>query len=333
MRCLVLLTGLLAAGFASPASPQDVDVTALQLKACTLINDDMARVGCYDHAMSRPASKPAMVDIGGAPQLVVIPQTPASIPPAQTTNPQFVTIPQAPASVPQAQPATPQLSTVSPQLSAAPKSNPVPETPTAAKSERPNTFGMSTIMQAITPSAVTALTQPDSNANGNWQVKADNAALQQASRLIGTLTSADEKTTLVLQCQAGGTQASLSTRSFLGWETLRVLYRLNGNPPIERQWPISPDGKGVIASNPIEFINSLPEGGTLDVRLVDHNENSHDLKFNLGAISNLRSQIATVCRWPGTIVEEKVVSDQKLPTQRSGNQNTPTRPGPPLQLH
>jgi hypothetical protein len=33
MRCLVLLIGVLAVGFTSPASPQDIDVTALQLKA------------------------------------------------------------------------------------------------------------------------------------------------------------------------------------------------------------------------------------------------------------------------------------------------------------
>jgi hypothetical protein len=33
MPCLVLLIGVLAVGFAFPASPQDIDVTALQLKA------------------------------------------------------------------------------------------------------------------------------------------------------------------------------------------------------------------------------------------------------------------------------------------------------------
>jgi hypothetical protein len=113
---------------------------------------------------------------------------------------------------------------------------------------------------------------------------------------------------------------------------MRVLYRVNGNTPTDNRWPASRDGRSAIANNATDFINSLPDGGTLDIRLVDYSDTNHDLRFDLGAISSLRSQIAIVCRWPGTTVEQKMVPEQKLPSQRSANPNTPTRVGPPLRL-
>ena len=63
MRGSVVLAGAIASGLVSVASAQEPDVTALQMKACTLVNDDAARVRCYDHAMSRPASEPRLVTV------------------------------------------------------------------------------------------------------------------------------------------------------------------------------------------------------------------------------------------------------------------------------
>ncbi|MGZ5259976.1 MAG: hypothetical protein ACXWC0_20345, partial [Burkholderiales bacterium] len=56
MRGSFVLAGVIALGWVPGASAQDTDVTALQMKACTLVNDDAARVRCYDQAMSRPTS-------------------------------------------------------------------------------------------------------------------------------------------------------------------------------------------------------------------------------------------------------------------------------------
>jgi len=128
-------------------------------------------------------------------------------------------------------------------------------------------------------------------------VKADKLSLDEASQLLGTLSSADGKATLVLKCNTNSTQASVTTSSFLGWESLRVLYRIDDGPATERQWAASPKGSEAVSDNAIEFINALTDNSTLTLTIFDYNESRHDLQFNLGSISGLRSRIASVCKW------------------------------------
>jgi hypothetical protein len=317
MRNIVLLSGLLAVALASPARAQDVDVTALQMKACTSIRDAAARASCYDKAMSVPASQsePAMVGIGSNAPLVTIPQSPA-------------TIPQAPAAAPQPM--------VTPQVTAtAPPSSPEPvEAPAPAKPESTSVLDVNSIMKSITPSGIGTLTQPGANEAQKWEVKANNASIEQASRLVGTLKSADGKASLVLQCKDGGTLAYVSTDFYLGVDTVRVSYRAGGNAVPESRWSIATDGRSAIAGNAIEFVNALAEGGMLEMRLIDYNDVSHDVGFNTGAISNLRTQLGIVCRWPGATPVAQVAAEQAPPSPRAAKSKPATKKpiGPPLQL-
>jgi hypothetical protein len=297
MRCGIILIGVLTVSSASPASPQNIDVTALQMKACTLIKDDTARVHCYDHAMSRPTSEPAMVDVGSEPPLVIVSPSPTTEPRSPTINPEF--------------------STATPQSSSTTKLSPAPDTSATTKSDSSSIFDISTIIRAISPSAATVLTRPGVGKIENWQVKADKSVLEQASRLSGTLKSADGTATLVLNCNAKGAEAYVSTSSFLGWESMRVLYRINDNPVIEARWAASANGSGAVANNAVEFINGLADDGTLLLNVFDYNGTNHDLRFNLGTVSSLRAQIATVCRWPTVSSNGKAVMDEPKVDPRS----------------
>jgi hypothetical protein len=305
MRGKFVLAGVIASSLASGASAQEPDVTALQMKACTLVSDDAARVRCYDQAMSRPASEPRLVTIpptigsGSDVPLVAVPQQPATASPAPAAETAAVA------------PAAP---------------------PVTAKPEPSSGFDARTILESIMPSG--ASSPSSATKSGNWQVGADKAALPEASRLVGRLDSADESS-LVLQCKNGNTEAYVSTKSFLGWESMRVVYRLNDNPPIEERWAAAADGRGAMAANAVGFINSLTDGAALSVRVTDYNGADHDLKFNLGGVANLRSQIALVCRWPGAVPEEKVAVTQAPPNKR-GIKSKPATPAPagaPLKLH
>jgi hypothetical protein len=317
MRGSVVLAGALASGLVSVASAQEPDVTALQMKACTLVSDDAARVRCYDQAMSRPASEPRLVTVpssigpGSNVPLVAVPQQ------TITARPEIAARPETTAR-PDAAPAT---AAVAPA-----------EPPAAAKPESPSGFDARAILQRIMPSGDSS--PSSATKSGNWQVGADKANLPEASRLVGKLDSADESS-LVLQCKNGNTEASVSTKSFLGWESMRVVYRLNDNPAIEERWAAAADGRGAVAGNAVGFINSLTDGATLSVRVTDYNGTDHDLKFNLGGVANLRSQIALVCRWPGAVPEEKVAVTQAPPAKRGAKSKpaTATPAGAPLKLH
>ncbi|HEY5129348.1 MAG TPA: hypothetical protein VIJ35_19030 [Bradyrhizobium sp.] len=310
MRGSVILAGAIASSLVSLASAQDTDVTALQMKACTLVSDEAARVRCYDQAMSRPASEPRLVTVppsigsGSDVPLVAVPQQTTTARPETTARPD----------------AAPATAAVAPA-----------EPPATGKPESPGGFDARAILQSIMPSAAS---NPSSSKSGNWQVGADKSALPEASRLVAKLDSADESS-LVLQCKDRNTEAYLSTKSFLGWESMRVVYRLNDNPAIEERWAATADGRGAVAGNAVGFINSLTDGATLSVRVTDYNGSDHDLRFNLGGVTNLRSQIAVVCRWPGAVPEEKVAVTQTPPAKRGAKSKPATAApaGAPLKLH
>jgi hypothetical protein len=318
MRGSFVLAGAIASSLVSVAGAQEPDVTALQMKACTLVNDDAARVRCYDQAMSRPASEPRLVTVppstgsGSDVPLVAVPQ------PTTTARPD-VAVPQ--------QPPTAKPDAAAETAAAAPA-----EPPATAKPGSSSGFDARTLLQSIMPSV--ASNPSSTTKSGNWQVGADKPVLPEASQLVGKLDSADESS-LVLQCRNGNTEAYVSTKSFLGWESLRVVYRLNDNPAIEGRWAAAADGRGAVAGNAVEFINSLNDGATLLVRVTDYNGADHDLKFNLGAVANLRSQIALVCRWPGAVPEEKLAAKQAAPASRGAKSKpAPAAPaGAPLKLH
>ena len=309
MRGSIVLAGVIATGLPSAARAQDTDVTALQMKACTLVNDDAARVRCYDQAMSRPASEPRLVPPSIGPgsdvPLVAVPQQTTTARPEITAKPD----------------AAPETAAVAPA-----------QPPAAVKPESPSGFDARAILQRIMPSGDSS--PSSATKSGNWQVGADKAALPEASRLVGRLDSADESS-LVLQCKNGNTEAYVSTKSFLGWESMRVVYRLNDNPGIEERWAAAADGRGAVAGNAVGFINSLNDGATLSVRVTDYNGADHDLRFNLGGVANLRSQIALVCRWPGAVPEEKLAATQASPSKRGAKSKpVPAAPaGAPLKLH
>ncbi len=162
------------------------------------------------------------------------------------------------------------------------------------KPDSSSLFGVDTLVWAISPSGVTALIQPQSNTFQTWQVKADKSDIQQATRLIGTLKSTDEKGALELQCKDAETQVHVSTDAFLSWDPVNVLYRTGRNSPVQNRWSVSRGGRGAIANDAMAFVNALPDGATLDMRRITA-VSITTLQFNLGNISSLRSQLATVC--------------------------------------
>jgi hypothetical protein len=278
MRGIVLIVGLIATGFcASTVSAQDLELQ--QMKACTLVQDNTARLRCYDYALSRPTAE--------AP-LVAIPRSPAE---AAAQAPLYV--------IPQSSTAPTSQAPLTANSQPAPLVVPS-QTPTTPKSDT------STFFDAL-------LGAPSNGAKGeNWQLKADKPALEDASQVLATLVSADGQSTLFLSCRAMNTEANVSTHSFLGWESMRVVYRINGNPATESRWKASADGRGAIADNAIEFIKALADNGTLSINVFDYNDRSHDLKFNLGAISMLRFRIATICRWPTAFPDEKAAINEPV---------------------
>ncbi len=269
-------------------------MTALQLKACTLVQEDAARVRCYDNAMSRTPSEPKLTTVGPERELVsVAPPTPSLQNGSGAASPHLATSP-----------------AVSPRVSTGPSPYPaVSTTPAAASQESTNIsgrtdptassgldiLGLGSALNAAGSSARRMLaSKPD--APTNWEVKADHPELQNATRLLATLKSNSSSGDLVFECKDGARQTSLSTNAFLGWEDVRASYHTETAPDKERRWPVNPNGRTVSIPEGAELLASLQDGQTLSIVLTDYSGRDYKFAFTVNAISGLRSQIDTVCR-------------------------------------
>ncbi len=155
-------------------------------------------------------------------------------------------------------------------------------------------FGLGSAVETVTSSAQKMLSST-SDGPSDWQVKADNPNLQNASRLLATLKSTISFYDLIFECKNGVRQASLSTTAFLGWEDVRDRYHINAGPETEARWPVAPNGRTVAIPEGVELLNSLTDGQTLVVTLTDYSSVEQRFSFEVSAVSGLRAQIETVC--------------------------------------
>jgi hypothetical protein len=314
-----LITGASAAGAQNP-DPRLIescklikdDTARLQCfdrESCKLIKDDKARLRCFDRSFSAAKSEGMPTPINSAPgaKSNVIP---TSVGPAASSES---------------------------EASAAP-SSPVPgfkpEAPDPAASATPSF--QERLAPVIGDLGNTSLIGRIFNSGGakapTWQIKADKASLNEASQVWGTLDSADGKSILALRCKDNNAEAAVSTRHFLGWDKLRVLYRINDGQPTEGYWAPT-DGKSaaVSAHEAIAFINALSDNGDLLLRVFDYDGTAHDAKFGLGAVSDLRARIAIVCKWPTATATGNLTGPQTSSQAPAPGAIRPV--GAPLQLN
>jgi hypothetical protein len=164
---------------------------------------------------------------------------------------------------------------------------------------------------------------------GTWQIKAGN--LGAVSDVRGTLESTDGASVLTLGCQNQVIEAAVTMRHFLGWESVRVVYRIGNGPAIEGRWAAT-DGRGAVisSSDAIGFLNALFDDAILSVSAFDYDEAGHSAKFKLGTVSNLRSQIALACGWSEPSAAE---GTREQPMQPQAVPRSSLTVGSPLQLN
>ncbi len=301
---LALAAGMLIAASAVCAQTPDPPL----IDSCKLIKDNAARLRCFDRAISRTKSDALPTPIGPAPGAKSEPVA-TSVSPAPGPESESSAAPNGP--VPGFKPETPDPATPSLRERLAPVIGDLVSTPVIGR-----------IFNSGGAKAPT------------WQIKVDKASLYEASQVWGLLDSVDGKSILALRCKDNNAEAAVSTRSFLGWDQLRVLYRVNDGPPTEGYWAAT-DGKSAAlpANEAISFINSLTDNGNLFIRVFDYDGTAHDAKFGLGAVSDLRARIAIVCKWP-TADTAGTLSDPQSAAPKASAVPGAARPvGAPLQLN
>ena len=108
-------------------------------------------------------------------------------------------------------------------------------------------------------------------------------------------------TTLAVRCRAQHTE--LSIRSERAWSLprgadLMVDYQVNDRAVVRQPWLLSADGMTAsYASDPIELLQSIPEGAILTIAVVAKATARRETTFRLNGLSDIRQKVAAACKW------------------------------------
>ncbi len=129
-----------------------------------------------------------------------------------------------------------------------------------------------------------------------WSITESKSPLDGSPQISGVLRSKDRLASLGLRCEEKRTEAYVNTSSFLGIHDMRrVVYRLDEGKPFDVRW--TPSGNQVFSPSGVAFIKSLPDKGRLFFRVFGFDGAPTDAIFDLLSVAELRSKIASACRW------------------------------------
>jgi hypothetical protein len=229
-----------------------------------------------------------------------------SVPPEmspRTVSPEMPTVtasPEAPAG------------SVSPERSFGTVANGVP---TGAQKTPPGTGPPETPTAAFSPEMATGTAPPGAPArrvdipakpqDTDWIVSETTSPVDYSPLITAVIRSTtslqDAPNTLVIRCLGPRTEVLLRTEGT--WRASRsskvqVDYQINDQPPVRLQWITSADGKTASYGNDaVGFLQSLPEGARLKIKVLDKAGSGHDATFQLAGLDAVRKQIAAPCKW------------------------------------
>jgi hypothetical protein len=115
-------------------------------------------------------------------------------------------------------------------------------------------------------------------------------------------SSQDAPSSLAIHCRAQRTELTISTTGSWKQPTggeAKVVYRINGEPPVEQRWGPAETGK-ILAfqGDVVRFLRSMPDGGQILVRVYVGKAPPSESTFQLAGLDPVRRKIAAACNWP-----------------------------------
>jgi type VI secretion system VasI family protein len=149
--------------------------------------------------------------------------------------------------------------------------------------------------------------KPPEEKKGNWSIDETNSPDGNPEVVAANLVN---DTVLILRCKDQTTEAAFSTQyNYLGYISVDVELRVNGQNPIKQVWKASMNGRAAFAPDAVAFIQSLPDDGRLSIKTTRSTDGKiKEADFNLGAVSETRNKIAKACDWADGPVDEPVGS-------------------------
>ena len=155
------------------------------------------------------------------------------------------------------------------------------------------------LLQEVTPDSV----QPQ---GPNWVVSETTSPVdhrpQIAALTTARVSSQDAPASLTIHCRAQRTELIISTTGFWKQATdveVKVVYRINEEPPVEQRWRPAETGKGLaFQDDVVRLLRSMPDSGQIRVKVCAGKASPSEGTFQLVGLDPVRRKIATACNWP-----------------------------------
>jgi len=175
--------------------------------------------------------------------------------------------------------------------------------PTSSQKTPPATGPPETPTAAVSPEKTTGTSPPGTPAD--WIVSETTSPVDYSPLITAvirsTTSSQDAPNTLVIRCLGPRTEVLLRTEGT--WRASRaskvqVDYQIDDQPLVRLQWITSADGKTASYGNDaVGFLQSLPEGARLKIKVLDRAGPGHEATFQLAGLDAVPKKIAAPCKW------------------------------------
>jgi hypothetical protein len=108
---------------------------------------------------------------------------------------------------------------------------------------------------------------------------------------------------LAIHCRKGRTEVMIAGPALSrGAHEYAVSYRLNADPPIQLAAASPSFGSGIaLGGDAVQLLKSLPDDGSIIVRLSSRTGAVQEGQFRLGGFKNVREKMAAACKWPHSV--------------------------------
>lgn len=110
-----------------------------------------------------------------------------------------------------------------------------------------------------------------------------------------------------MHCRGGRTELVVAGPAVAGrGEDYALSYRINGDEPVQTAAGSPSSGTGAaFKGDVVRLLQSLPEDGSIAVRLSPRTGVAREGHFSLSGLKNVRDKLAAACKWPQAIAKPR----------------------------
>ena len=140
----------------------------------------------------------------------------------------------------------------------------------------------------------------------NWIISETTSPVDYKPQIAALTTarasSQDAPSSLAIHCRARRTELTISTTGSWKQATdaeVKVVYRINDEPPVEQRWRITGTGRSLTFSgDAVRLLRSMPDSGKLAVKVYAGKGPPDETTFQLVGLDPVRRKIGAACNWP-----------------------------------